>query len=67
MSFQSFDDPAAGGDHAARLADLRGRTDAVGLVALDHPQVREAINALAASGVRIGTLVSDIPPVDKVG
>lgn len=52
---------------SARLAELRGRTDAVGLVALDHPQVREAINALAASGVRIGTLVSDIPTVDKVG
>lgn len=29
--------------------------------------LREAINALAASGVRIGTLVSDIPTVDKVG
>ncbi|CAM3100723.1 aminopeptidase P family protein [Paracoccus nototheniae] len=24
MSFQGFDDPAGGGDHAARLADLRG-------------------------------------------
>ncbi|EAQ01139.1 hypothetical protein OB2597_14314 [Pseudooceanicola batsensis HTCC2597] len=52
---------------SAKLIDLRHRTDGVGLVALDHPQVREAINALAASGVRIGTLVSDIPTVDKVG
>ncbi|MCA0872772.1 LacI family DNA-binding transcriptional regulator [Seohaeicola saemankumensis] len=52
---------------SAKLFDLRQRTDAVGLVALDHPQVREAINALAASGVRIGTLVSDIPTVNKVG
>ena len=52
---------------SAKLGDLRGRTDAVGLVALDHPQVREAINDLAKSGVRIGTLVSDIPTVDKVG
>lgn len=50
-----------------KLNDLRGRTDAVGLVALDHPQVREAINDLAKSGVRIGTLVSDIPTVEKVG
>eukprot|EP00903_Cladosiphon_okamuranus_P022431 g20633.t1 len=52
---------------SAKLHELRQRTDAVGLVALDHPQVREAINALAASGARIGTLVSDIPTVDKVG
>lgn len=52
---------------SAKLAELRGRTDAVGLVALDHPQVREAINVLARSGVRIATLVSDIPTVDKVG
>ena len=52
---------------SAKLAELHGRTDAVGLVALDHPQVREAINDLARSGVRIGTLLSDIPTVQKVG
>lgn len=52
---------------SAKLHDLRGRTDAVGLVALDHPQVREAINDLVKSGVRIATLVSDIPTIDKVG
>lgn len=52
---------------SAKLADLRGRTDAVGLIALDHPQVREAINDLTKSGVRVGTLVSDIRSVDKIG
>lgn len=52
---------------SARLVELRHCTDAVGVVALDHPQVREAINALAASGVRIATLVSDIPTVNKIG
>ncbi len=52
---------------SARLAELRGRSDAVGVIALDHPQVREAINDLAGSGVRVATLVSDIPTVDKVG
>lgn len=52
---------------SAKLGDLRGRTDAAGIVALDHPQVREAVNELAKSGVRIGTLVSDIPTVQKVG
>lgn len=50
-----------------RLTDLKGRTDAVGVVALDNPQVREAINDLARSGVRVATLVSDIQNVDKVG
>lgn len=52
---------------SARLAELRGRSDGVGVIALDHPQVREAINDLAASGARVATLVSDIPTVDKVG
>lgn len=50
-----------------RILDLRGRTDAVGLVALDNPEVREAINTLAATGIPIATLVSDIPAVNKVG
>jgi len=50
-----------------RLRSLEGRTDAVGVVALDHPKVREAINALAASGVHVGTLISDIPSTRKVG
>lgn len=52
---------------SSRLTDLRGQADAVGVVALDHPQVREAINDLVKSGVHVGTLVSDIPAVDKVG
>lgn len=52
---------------AGRLRDLRGETDAVGLIALDHPAVREAIDQLAQSGVRVATLVSDLPSVRKVG
>lgn len=52
---------------SAKLLDLRGKTDAVGLIALDHPEVREAINALAQTGVHICTMVSDIPTVRKVG
>lgn len=52
---------------STKLAELRDRTDAVGLIALDHPQVREAINDLTKSGVRVGTLVSDIRTVDKIG
>jgi LacI family transcriptional regulator len=50
-----------------RLRELRNGTDAVGLVALDHPQVREEVDALARAGVRVGTLVSDLPSVRKVG
>ena len=35
--------------------------DGVAAVALDHPAVREAINALEARGVTVVTLVSDVP------
>jgi LacI family transcriptional regulator len=35
--------------------------DGVAVVALDHPAVREAINALQARGVTVVTLVSDVP------
>ncbi|WP_121066012.1 LacI family DNA-binding transcriptional regulator [Chachezhania antarctica] len=52
---------------SARLMALRGKTDAVGLVSLDHPEVREAVNALSRSGVKISTLLSDLPSVTKVG
>lgn len=52
---------------AHKLDELIDATDAVSIVAPDHPIVREAINRLAASGVRVATLVSDIPSVNKVG
>ena len=35
--------------------------DGVAVVALDHPAVREAINALVARGKTVVTLVSDVP------
>jgi LacI family transcriptional regulator len=35
--------------------------DGVAVVALDHPAVREAINALVHKGVAVVTLVSDVP------
>lgn len=50
---------------AARLNNLRGETDAVALVALDHPLVREAIQNLAQSGVHIVTMISDIRNVPR--
>lgn len=55
-------DPAA---LAARLAQMKGAIDGLGVIALDHPVVREALRSLAASGVRIVTLCSDIQNVPR--
>lgn len=52
---------------AAKLNDLHGRTMGVGVIALDHPTVREAMRSLAAFGVPIVTLASDILHVPRVG
>ncbi|MGJ4929398.1 LacI family DNA-binding transcriptional regulator [Bradyrhizobium sp. HKCCYLS2038] len=46
---------------AAKLDDLVGRVDGVAVVALDHPNVRAAINDLVESGAKVVTLVSDVP------
>ncbi|WP_244574606.1 LacI family DNA-binding transcriptional regulator [Cohaesibacter sp. ES.047] len=43
-----------------KLFSLRGQTNAVGVVALDHPEVCEAINILTLSGIHVCTLISDI-------
>jgi LacI family transcriptional regulator len=51
---------------AGTLLDYRGRTQGVGVVALDHPTVREAIRSLSASGVRVVTIASDILHVPRV-
>jgi LacI family transcriptional regulator len=48
------------------LQDLRGETQGVGVIALDHPTVREAIRNLSADGVKIVTLASDITHVSRV-
>jgi LacI family transcriptional regulator len=52
---------------AQKLYELRDQTQAVGLVGLDHPQVRDAIMALRDSGVHVSTLVSDIPISARLG
>lgn len=52
---------------ARTLHDLIGKTEGVGVVALDHPTVREAMRSLAASGVPIVTLASDILHVPRAG
>jgi LacI family transcriptional regulator len=45
---------------AQHLAGLQGRFDAVVVMALDHPQVRAAIDDLVAHGSVVVTLVSDM-------
>jgi LacI family transcriptional regulator len=50
-----------------KLTEMRGQTDAVGIVAPDRPEIREHLNALARSGIHVATLVSDVPSIDKVG
>ena len=51
---------------ARTLLDLRGRTQGVGVIALDHPTVREALRSLAAEDVKIVTIASDILHVPRV-
>jgi LacI family transcriptional regulator len=46
---------------ATALEGLQGEVDGIAVVALDHPRVREAIDELAAAGVTVVTLVSDVP------
>ncbi|MES2666239.1 MAG: LacI family DNA-binding transcriptional regulator [Pseudomonadota bacterium] len=51
---------------ANRLADLRGAAAGVGLIAQDHPVVRESIRALAQTGIHVVTLASDIQNVPRL-
>lgn len=51
---------------AGALQALPDGTQGVGVIALDHPTVREAIRSLAAKGVKVVTLASDILHVPRV-
>lgn len=51
---------------ARTLHGLAGKSRGVGVIALDHPTVREAIRALSAAGVKVLTLASDISHVPRV-
>ena len=46
---------------ARRIGDVAEAVDALAVVALDHPAVREAIDAVVSAGVAVVTLVSDAP------
>lgn len=51
---------------AHRLHALRGEADGVGLIAQDHPLVREAIRALHQADVPVVTLASDVLSVPRL-
>lgn len=51
---------------SATLDSIGPVYDGVAVVALDHPRVREAINALAERGVSVVTLVSDVPSSKRI-
>ena len=52
---------------AAKLAELEDVSQGVGLLAFDHPAVREAMRRLADRGVKIVTMVSDIQHTPRIG
>jgi LacI family transcriptional regulator len=52
---------------ARTLTELKDATQGVGVIALDHPTVREAMRALSNAGVPLVTLASDILHVPRTG
>ncbi len=52
---------------AEHLRDLGRRVDALSVVAADHPVVREAIAEVAARGVPVFTLMSDVDAPARAG
>jgi len=51
---------------AHALENLKGQAHGVGVIALDHPSVREAMRSLAQSGIPIVTIASDILHVPRI-
>lgn len=51
---------------AQTMLSLRGETQGVGVIALDHPTVREAIRSLSAGGVKVLTIATDILHVPRI-
>ncbi|MGX9525989.1 LacI family DNA-binding transcriptional regulator [Alcaligenes nematophilus] len=59
-----------GFDHeslAQALLGLRGRTDGVVFMALEHPVVREAVDTLVHDGIPVVTLISDLSASTRFG
>ena len=51
---------------AEKVRALEGLSDGIGIVALDHPDVREAIRIVSARGTKVVTIASDISYVPRV-
>jgi LacI family transcriptional regulator len=51
---------------ATSLRGLKGASGGIGIIALDHPLVREAIRETSAAGTPVVTLVSDIANAPRV-
>ncbi|MEQ1955863.1 LacI family DNA-binding transcriptional regulator [Mesorhizobium sp. CN2-181] len=51
---------------ATTLRDLGEKTLGVGVVALDHPTVREAIRALSTKDIKVVTLATDVLHVPRI-
>ncbi len=52
---------------ASSLRALKGVSDGVAIIAIDHPLVREAIREVASAGTPVMTLVSDIAHAPRLG
>jgi LacI family transcriptional regulator len=52
---------------AEALLRIGPHSKGVALVALEHPQVREAVNAVSASGVPVVTMISDLSNSSRLG
>lgn len=64
-----FVEDISAGTVADKLLALGSRVDALAVVAADHPKVTEAVEALAARGVGVMTLLSELsaPSIGHVG
>lgn len=51
---------------AEKVRALEGLTDGIGIIALDHPAVREALRSVAIAGAKVVTIASDISQVPRV-
>ena len=51
---------------AEKVKALEGQTDGIGIIALDHPAVREAIRTVSKAGAKVVTIASDISHVPRV-
>jgi LacI family transcriptional regulator len=62
-----FLDELAPAPIAAKMLELGARVDVLGVVAVDHPHVNQALEELRAKGVRVFTLISDLTSPARSG